>query len=402
MRRIVRSMKCVSVLAVLCLNSLLGCGKSTEPSQASGPSNTSVSPNRVDQPAEMTATQTTNIETTVKEVRSAKLDSATATAKDTQPDVVSQRQPEPAATTSAATADNPVEEKISEKPKRKPIYDEKADAQELIAKAVRRAQRDHKQVLIEWGGNWCGWCHLLHDCFTQVPDVAKIVQEEYELVLIDSNSNSNLLKQYAGNHQVKGFPHLTIVDAQGKVLTNQDTEPLEKGKGHDPQSVTKFLSEWMLAKVDAAQLFSEQMENAKRMNKRVLFRVGDPYCGWCKVLSQFIQDHESLFAKDYVDIKIDTERMVNGEKVAESHRPSGAQGHPWFVILDSSGKVLATSVSQKGNIGYPAAPDEIDHFMKMLRDTRQSISDDELTSIETDLNEFRIRRERKQAEQASN
>ncbi|WP_373651674.1 DUF255 domain-containing protein [Schlesneria sp. DSM 10557] len=383
MRQIVRSMLSTPFLLTAISVGLFGCGSVAEQNRQSQSPATPVAP----------ATEVAVKPDTV------------AQSEEKSPTVAAealQQPPLSVESTNSAAADTPAEATPSEKPKRKPIYDETADAKELIAKAVRRAQRDDKQVIIEWGGNWCGWCHLLHDCFTKVPEVAKIVNEEYELVLVDSNSNEKLMKEYTGDHSVQGFPHLTIVDQEGKVLTNQDTEPLEQGRRHDPALVTAFLSKWVVPKVDAEQLLSSKLELAKSSDKRVLFRVGDPYCGWCKVLSQFVQDHESLLAKDFVDVKIDTLRMSNGMKVSEAHRPPNANGHPWFIIMGPAGEVLATSVSDKGNIGYPGATEEIAHFMKMLRDTRKSLTDEDLASLEVDLNDFRIRREKKLAEKSSN
>jgi hypothetical protein len=66
-----------------------------------------------------------------------------------------------------------------------------------------------------------------------------------------------------------------------------------------------------------------------------------------------------------------------------------------MVILDSSGKELASSFGPDGNIGYPYQPDEIKHFMTMLRETRQRLTDDDLSKIEADLNAYRENREKK-------
>lgn len=309
-----------------------------------------------------------------------------------------------AGTQTAATApSNDVNALLPEKPREKPtrrrIYDTQTNGRDLIANAVRRAQRDHKQVLVEWGGNWCHWCLLLHDTFKQAPGVREIVTEEFELVLIDSNTNHKLLVEYGGNQARFSFPHLTILDSNGKVLTNQNTEPLEEGDGHSPKAVSDFLKQWVLPKIDAEQMVAEQLHKAKAANKRILLRVGNPYCGWCTVLSQFLQDHEPVFARDYVDVKIDTLRMTNGEAVAEAHRPQDCQGIPWFVILDASGSVLQTSVGGNGNIGYPHEPAEVAHFVRMIRETRMTITDEELATIESDLHDYRIKREQMRAEQ---
>ena len=281
------------------------------------------------------------------------------------------------------------------KPKREPIYVEEGNGKELIAAALKKAQRDHKHVLIEWGGNWCGWCYKLHDVFHNDAAVHPIVHEEFELVLIDSGKNKDLMLEYGGTDRQYSFPHLTVLDEQGAVLTNQETGSLEEGPKHDPQLVSEFLSKWVPEKVDAEQLLADSLMKAAAEDKCVLVRVGTPYCGWCNVLAQFVQDHESLIATDYVDIKIDTMRMTNGEQAAARLAPGESGGVPWMVILDSSGKELASSLGPDGNIGYPYQPNEIAHFITMLRDTRKRLTDADLDSIAADLNAYRDEREAK-------
>ena len=125
-------------------------------------------------------------------------------------------------------------------------------------------------------------------------------------------------------------------------------------------------------------MLADALLKAAADDKRVLDRVGTPYCGWCNVLAQFVQDHESLIATDYVDIKIDTMRMTNGEQVAARLAPGESGGVPWMVILDASGKQVASSHGPDGNIGYPFQPNEIAHFITMLRDTRTRLTDADL------------------------
>lgn len=281
------------------------------------------------------------------------------------------------------------------KPKREPIYVEEGNGKELIAAALKKAQRDHKHVLIEWGGNWCGWCYKLHDVFHNDAAVHPIVHEEFELVLIDSGKNKDLMLEYGGTDRQYSFPHLTVLDEQGAVLTNQETGSLEEGPQHDPKLVSQFLRTWIPEKVDAEQLLADSLMKAAAEDKCVLVRVGTPYCGWCNVLAQFVQDHESLIATDYVDIKIDTMRMTNGEQAAARLAPGESGGVPWMVILDSSGKELASSLGPDGNIGYPYQPNEIAHFITMLRDTRKRLTDADLDSIAADLNAYRDEREAK-------
>src|SRR4051794_41011151 len=82
--------------------------------------------------------------------------------------------------------------KQPESPKKVTIYDEKADAKALIEKAQSAAKRANRRVLIQWGGNWCSWCVLLHDRYKSDRVLAKTLLYEYDLVFIDSNNNKEL------------------------------------------------------------------------------------------------------------------------------------------------------------------------------------------------------------------
>lgn len=283
------------------------------------------------------------------------------------------------------------------KPKREPIYQEESNGKELIAAAVDRARLEGKHVLIEWGGNWCGWCYKLHDVFHNDKLVAPIVAEEYELVLVDCRSNDELMRSYGGKDTQYAYPHLTILDAEGKVLTNQETGSLEIGPKHDPEKVAAFLKKWQPEQADAEELLAAALRQASDEDKRVLVHVGNPYCGWCKVLTKFLDDHKAILGRDYIDLRVDVMRMEHGVEVAERYLPAGSQGDPWMVILDASGKVVANSVGKDGNIGYPLRKGEIDDFLSMLTATKQRLSDADLKQIRADLTAYRVERDKRQA-----
>jgi thiol-disulfide isomerase/thioredoxin len=132
----------------------------------------------------------------------------------------------------------------SHKPKRPPIYNEKADAKADIAAALKLAQREHKHVLLKFGGNWCSWCYKLHDTFTHEAAVAEVLKKGFVLVLVDEDTNKDLLKKYAPDEKRMGFPYLVVLDADGKVLRDQSTDVLEEGPKHNPAKVKAFLVKW--------------------------------------------------------------------------------------------------------------------------------------------------------------
>lgn len=95
-----------------------------------------------------------------------------------------------------------------------------------------------------------------------------------------------------------------------------------------------------------------------------------------------------ILEKDYIDLKIDTERHENGEAVAKGLTGDRSVGFPWSVILDGSGDAVVTSDGPEGNIGCPVSEAERAHFIDMVRRSRSRITDEELATLETELAAF--------------
>jgi len=289
----------------------------------------------------------------------------------------------------------------AEGPKRPAIYDPKADARAQVATATARARRDNSRVLLMFGYNGCGWCHKLHELFGKNAEIAKLIRDEYVFVMVDIESphaDELLLegKQALANDELQkgvGFPFLEVLDGAGKVVTAQRTDPLEEGDHHDPNRVKEFLARWVSEPRDAQEVLGGSLARATSDDKRLLLHFGAPWCGWCHRLDDFLSLEEiaSILTRDYLDVKIDVDRMKNGKEVLAKYRSEHSAGIPWCAILDAGGKVLATSDGPKGNIGYPAQPEEIEHFLAMLEKTRRRIEPEQLDRIKVLLQEAAVR-----------
>jgi hypothetical protein len=77
--------------------------------------------------------------------------------------------------------------------------------------------------------------------------------------------------------------------------------------------------------------------------------------------------------------------MACAQEVLRRYNPGASGGIPWFVFLDAKGKALATSDGPGGNIGYPAMPEEIEHFVGMLRKTARKLGPAQIDEIEAAL-----------------
>jgi len=123
-------------------------------------------------------------------------------------------------------------------------FDSSRDAAKDIAAAAEEAKRTGRRVLIDVGGDWCIWCKRLDAFFEEQKDVTAFLQKNYVPVKVHyskENKNEAVLSRYP---KVAGYPHLFVLDGDGKLLHSQDTGALESGKGHDREKVLAFLRQW--------------------------------------------------------------------------------------------------------------------------------------------------------------
>ena len=123
-----------------------------------------------------------------------------------------------------------------------PIYNESANATQQIDSAIAVATKEHKHVLLQFGANWCIWCHRLHHTFETDPPVAAMLKQHYVVVLVDVNKghNQDLVSRY-GDPTRLGLPVLVVLDENGKQLTTEDSSKLEEGDHHSPAKILAFL-----------------------------------------------------------------------------------------------------------------------------------------------------------------
>src|ERR1051326_317294 len=99
------------------------------------------------------------------------------------------------------------------------LYRADANAQDEINHALVRAAREHKRVLLDFGGNWCIDCHILENAFHR-PRIAPLLDGNFVLVHVDVgrfDKNLDLAKRYRVDLE-KGVPSLAVLNARGGVL----------------------------------------------------------------------------------------------------------------------------------------------------------------------------------------
>ena len=126
----------------------------------------------------------------------------------------------------------------------KVIYAPGLDAHEEIKQALALAAKEHKNVLIVFGANWCYDCHVLDLAF-QRPDLAPVLKKNYVVVHVDVgefNRNLDLMKQY--EVPLQKVPSLAVLDSKGKLLYSQQGGEFSKARALAPEDILAFLNKW--------------------------------------------------------------------------------------------------------------------------------------------------------------
>ena len=96
-----------------------------------------------------------------------------------------------------------------------------------------------------------------------------------------------------------------------------------------------------------------------------------------------------ILAREFVIVKIDTDRTIGGGDLLKEKRKGRSGGIPWFTFLDPDGKELATSNGPKGNVGCPWTDEEIDTFFDILKKVVSKIGEEDLAALKKALLAFR-------------
>lgn len=139
----------------------------------------------------------------------------------------------------------------------------------------------------------------------------------------------------------------------------------------------------------AEQVLKEACAVAKKEEKKVFIIFRASWCGWCNKLDTAMNDPvckkifddnfvvRHLTVMEYEDRKKD--ENPGALEILEKHNGKDS-GIPFWLIFDASGNLLAASrgpnprkANKIGNIGCPAEPYEVEHFIRVLK--RAGISD---------------------------
>jgi len=123
-------------------------------------------------------------------------------------------------------------------------FDPQRDPAADVAAAVAQAKAEGKRVLVDVGGEWCSWCHIMDRFFAADAEARALRDAAFVMVKVNysrENKNTAFLSRWP---RIAGYPHLFVLDTDGALLHSQDTGQLEAGKGYDRTKFVAFLRAW--------------------------------------------------------------------------------------------------------------------------------------------------------------
>jgi thioredoxin-related protein len=132
----------------------------------------------------------------------------------------------------------------------------------------------------------------------------------------------------------------------------------------------------------AEQVLKDACSVAEKENKKVFIIFHASWCGWCRKLDSSLNDQQckKIFDDNFVirHLRVDEhadrkeDENPGGMELMKKHNGEG--GLPYWLIFDASGNLLADSRgpspkrhNQLSNVGCPAEPHEVEHFVRVLK-----------------------------------
>lgn len=127
-------------------------------------------------------------------------------------------------------------------------FDPAKDPFKDLTSVIEKAGKENKRIILDVGGEWCIWCHKLDIFILQDEEIKKYLDENFVTLKVNSskeNKNEKFMSQYP---KVDGYPHMYVLEKDGKLLHSQNTGLLEKEKSYDKEKIMEFLTKWISPK----------------------------------------------------------------------------------------------------------------------------------------------------------
>jgi len=125
------------------------------------------------------------------------------------------------------------------------LYPDPAQARPAISAALKTAAQTHKRILLDFGADWCGDCHVL-ELYLYNDQNRPLLDANFVLVHVNVgqyDANLDLAAKY-GIPLERGVPAIAVLSEDGKLLYSQKTGDFAPMRRMESSAVTRFLVQW--------------------------------------------------------------------------------------------------------------------------------------------------------------
>jgi thiol:disulfide interchange protein len=126
-------------------------------------------------------------------------------------------------------------------------FDPTRDSAKDLQAAMATAKAEHKNILMDVGGNWCSWCILVERTLHEDAELNVLLNKNYVVLHVDfsqGHENTAFLGHYP---KATGYPAWYVLSANGRLLKAEDTSELESthklNEGYNKDALKRFLVE---------------------------------------------------------------------------------------------------------------------------------------------------------------
>ena len=141
-----------------------------------------------------------------------------------------------------ADATAPETKTFQERPEREQtLVEPKFDAWLKIVAALKRATRENKTVVVEFGTEKCESCYRLRNFITQNAEFAAAFEKDFVLVVVDKAANPSLFNRLVPAERQKESSFFTLLDKEGRTVKGVTTDKVASGSGFDINKIKALL-----------------------------------------------------------------------------------------------------------------------------------------------------------------
>ena len=123
-------------------------------------------------------------------------------------------------------------------------YDASRDPYADTKAALALAKETDRKLLIEVGGDWCNWCHVLDRFLSDHDNIASRLHETFVILKVNVSEANDNAKFMTTLPPARGYPHMYITDSSGVVLHSQNTGQFIENGEYSEQQFMAFLDYW--------------------------------------------------------------------------------------------------------------------------------------------------------------